>query len=89
VSSRPVLIPGQSGDAVYVRSIAAHLDAKGQGVATLLLTRVEAYATTHRLRRLNLTATPFLDAAIRLYERAGVRQSDEGLRDLLGRHYSQ
>jgi GNAT superfamily N-acetyltransferase len=72
------------GNAVYVRSMAVRPDARGQGVATLLLAAVEAYAAAHRLRRLDLTTTPFLDAAIRLYERAGFRHSDEGPRDLFG-----
>ena len=44
----------------------------------------EAFAASHGHDRLVLSTTPFLDSAIRLYERAGFRRSAAGPRDLAG-----
>jgi putative acetyltransferase len=72
------------GDALYVRGMAVSPSDRGRGVASCLLATIEAYALAHQLRRLDLSTTPFLGAAIRLYQRAGFRFSHEGPRDLAG-----
>ena len=64
------------GDETYVRSMAVMPSARGRGVATRLLETVEQFAVDRGASRLALTTTPFLTAAIQLYERVGfVRQS--------------
>lgn len=72
------------GDALYVRSMAVHPSARGRGMAVRLLAEAERFAAAHALRRLRLSTTPFLSAAIRLYERAGFVRTDEGPHDLFG-----
>lgn len=73
-----------AGDGLYVRSMAVHPVARGKGVGTHLLAAAEGFATAHHYRRLVLSTTPFLAAAIRLYEQAGFRRTDEGPHDLFG-----
>jgi peroxiredoxin/predicted GNAT family acetyltransferase len=70
--------------ALRIRSMAVRPEARGQGVATLLLAAVQAYAAEAGMRRLELSTTPFLQAAIRLYEAAGFRSSSQGPGDLSG-----
>src|SRR5262245_54924110 len=72
------------GDALYVRGMAVLPSARGKGVARLLLEQIEQAAAAGGHTRLLLSTTPFLTAAIRLYERAGFRFCDEGPRDLFG-----
>lgn len=72
------------GEDLYVRSMAVLPAARGQGVARRLLREVEHFACAHRHKRLSLSTTPFLTHAIRLYERAGFRQSAEGPHELFG-----
>jgi putative acetyltransferase len=72
------------GDALYVRSMAVSPNARGRGVASRLLATIEAFALAHGFRRLELSTTPFLRAAITLYERAGFRFGGDGPRDLSG-----
>jgi len=62
------------GGEVYIRSMAVLPAARGRRVAMELLAVVHAYAGTVGARRLTLNTTPFLSAAIRLYERAGFRR---------------
>ena len=62
------------GDEVYIRSMAILPAQRGQGTASQLLTIVHAYAVSCGARRLVLSTTPFLSAAIRLYERTGFRR---------------
>jgi len=45
--------------------------ARGQGIASDLLTAVEAHAVQHGIHLIQLETGPLQDAAIRLYERAG------------------
>jgi len=75
-------VPKSAG--FYIRSMAVHPDARGQGIARQLLQEIENFAAHHRHRRLFLSTTPFLKDAIRLYERFGFQQSDEGPHDLFG-----
>lgn len=68
---------------LYVRSMAVRPAARGQGVGVRLLHAVETFAQAHGYRRLVLSTTPFLTAALRLYEREGFRRTGESL-DLFG-----
>ena len=69
---------------LYVRGMAVRPAARGQRIGELLLAQVEKFATTERFQRLFLSTTPFLDRAIRLYERLGFRRIDEGPQELHG-----
>jgi GNAT superfamily N-acetyltransferase len=71
-------------EGVYVRSMAVLPDAQGRGVGARLLRAVEGYARSAGAERLYLSTTPFLDAAIALYERAGFRRTDDPPHDLFG-----
>jgi putative acetyltransferase len=75
-------VPKHEG--LYIRSMAVLPRARGQGIAEQLLRVIESFALAEQHRRLFLSTTPFLASAIRLYERFGFRQSDEGPHDLFG-----
>ena len=68
-----VLRPGE----LYIRSMAVHPAARGQGLGARLLKAVEEFAALQGYRRLVPTTTPFLRPAIRLYEQAGFRFTGE------------
>ena len=70
------------GQSVYMRGMAVLPDARGLGIGARLLEQVERWATDHGGVRIFLSTTPFLNAAIRLYEKFGFRRTDEGPRDL-------
>jgi GNAT superfamily N-acetyltransferase len=72
------------GEGLYVRSMAVHPAARGQHLGELLLRQVEDYATAQGHTRMYLSTTPFLSAAIRLYENWGFRRINEGPQDLFG-----
>jgi ribosomal protein S18 acetylase RimI-like enzyme len=65
------------GRDLYIRSMAVHPTARGQGIASRLLLAIEDFAMAEGYGRLVLTTTPFLAAAIALYERAGFRLTGE------------
>ncbi len=69
---------------LYVRSMAVAPSARGHGIARLLLDRAEQFAQENGCERMYLSTTPFLAAAIKLYERNGFRRSPEGATDLFG-----
>ena len=69
------VVPGPGE--LYIRSMAVHPAARGQGIGARLLRAVEEFATPRGYQRLVLTTTPFLTAAIRLYEQAGFRFTGE------------
>ena len=71
------------GGEVYIRSMAVLPAARSRRVAADLLAVVHAYARTVGARWLTLNTTPFLSAAIRLYERDGFRRV-AGTLDLCG-----
>jgi len=73
----------EKGEEIYIRSMAVLPTARGRGIAAQLLTVVHAFAISQGARVLSLSTTPFLTAAIRLYERSGFQASPEPL-DLLG-----
>ena len=71
------------GTELYIRSMAVIPSARSRGVGARLLAVVEAFAVANGHRRLVLNTTPFLMAALQLYERRGFRRTGE-LPDLFG-----
>jgi ribosomal protein S18 acetylase RimI-like enzyme len=65
------------GTELYIRSMAVRPGARGSGIGARLLNTVEAFAAAHRYRRLLLNTSPFLLAAVELYERHGFRYTGE------------
>jgi GNAT superfamily N-acetyltransferase len=59
------------GSALQIRSMAVHPSMRGRGIGKLLLARVEDFACGNGYKRLLLNTTPFMNSAIRLYERFG------------------
>lgn len=72
------------GAALSVRGMAVLPSVRGKGVGEALLKAVEAFAMEHGHTTLLLTTTPFLDSAIRLYERLGFSRTAGGETDLFG-----
>jgi len=71
-------------DSVYIRGMAVLPNARGFGAGTRLLQQIEVWAGIEGHTRIFLSTTPFLTAAIRLYERFGFRRTDESIYDLFG-----
>lgn len=69
---------------LYVRSMGVRPEARGRALGTLLLEHVERFARQQGFRRLNLSATPFLRTAIRMYEAFGFRRTSSLLDTLHG-----
>ena len=67
---------------MYIRSTAVLPSARGNRIARMLLEEVESFALSRRTERLFLSTTPFLHAAIRLYEDFGFRRTSEPPHDL-------
>jgi N-acetylglutamate synthase-like GNAT family acetyltransferase len=74
----------RQGESVYVRGMAVLPSARGYGVGTRLIEQVETCAVEENVVRIFLSTTPFLDSAIRLYESAGFRRTDQGPHNLFG-----
>lgn len=72
------------GESIYIRGMAVLPEARGSGSGGALLRNVEDWARSQECRRLFLTTTPFLAAAIRLYERSGFRRIEEDPPNLFG-----
>ena len=70
---------------LYVRGMGVLPAARGSRVAAALLSQVESWAVEQGCARVFLDTTPFLGAAIRLYETAGFRRIPGSLHDLLVR----
>lgn len=70
------------GGACYIRGMAVSPESRARGVGWKLLETVEAFAAAQGMHRLLLSTTPFLDRAIRLYERFGFERGPED--DLFG-----
>lgn len=68
----------------YIRSMAVLPAARGLGLGLRLLGELEAFAAQNGYERLFLSTTPFLHAAIGLYERIGFQRSEKGPHDLYG-----
>jgi GNAT superfamily N-acetyltransferase len=69
---------------LYIRGLAVLPAARGQNVGAMLLETLENYALAEGCNRLMLRTTPYLSAAIRLYERFGFRFIADGPNDLFG-----
>jgi aspartate N-acetyltransferase len=67
---------------LHIRSMAVLPAARGQGVASALMRRIENYALTNGYASLDLCTTPFLSDAIRLYVQFGF--ANTGVSDLAG-----
>ena len=71
-------------DSLYIRGMAVRPEARRLKVGALLLDQAERFAVEQGCRRLLLSTTPFLDAAIRLYEKSGFRRVQDSGHDLFG-----
>ena len=71
-------------DSLYIRGMAVVIEARGNRIGELLLEQIQAYAANEGCNRLFLSTTPFLDRAIRLYEKFGFTRIDAGPYDLFG-----
>lgn len=71
-------------DGLYIRGMAVVPSARDHRVGENLLNAVQRFAAESGCRRLFLSTTPFLTAAIRLYERFGFERSEDGPHDLFG-----
>jgi ribosomal protein S18 acetylase RimI-like enzyme len=69
---------------VYLRSMAVLPSTRGVGAGRLLLRTVEEFAIASQASRMFLSTTPFLAAAIRLYESAGFVRTGEPPDELQG-----
>ena len=69
-------------ESLYIRSMAVLPEARAHRLGERLLSEIEQYALAHGFRRLTLSTTPFLDRAIRLYEKYGFTRC--GSDDLFG-----
>ncbi len=72
------------GDDLYIRGMAVLPRARGLGVGAHLLKTIEEFALAQGHQRLTLSTTPFLSAAIRLYESYGFQRTADGPHDLHG-----
>ncbi len=72
------------GRSIYIRGMAVIPSARGSGAGAALLREVENWASAQGRNRMFLSTTPFLNSAIRLYERFGFRRTNDGLHDLAG-----
>lgn len=68
----------------YMRGMAIVPAARGQRIGERLLEHVEQFAREQHAERLYLNTTPFLERAIRLYERYGFQRIEEGPLTLFG-----
>ena len=73
-----------NGDSAYIRGMAVVPPARGLGVGVRLLEVVEHWAAEQGCSRIFLRTTPFLHAAIRLYEKQGFRRMPEEPQNLFG-----
>jgi GNAT superfamily N-acetyltransferase len=71
-------------ESVHMRGMAVLPSGRGLRVGARLLQQVEHWAYETGCGRVFLSTTPFLSAAIRLYEGFGFRRTQEGLRDWFG-----
>ena len=72
------------GEALYVRSMAIVPHARGQGLGKMLLQQVEHLARAEGHHRLFISTTPFLRAAVQLYEQLGFQRTGAGPHALHG-----
>ena len=75
-------VPKHEG--LYIRSMAVLPTERGKGVGRRLLETVEHFAREQGFGRLFLSTTPFLLAAIRLYENFGFQRAEDVRGGLFG-----
>lgn len=73
-----------STEGLHLRSLAVHPAARGHGVGRALLAAAERFGRNRGHSRVFLRTTPFLNAAIALYSRAGFTLHQGAERDLHG-----
>jgi len=73
-----------NGEPVYMRGMAVVPAARGLGIGPQLLQTVENWACEQGAARLFLSTTPFLHAAIHLYEKCGFQRVKSTPYDLFG-----
>lgn len=71
-------------NSAYMRGMAVVPSARGSKVGIRLLAQVEQWALNERCHRIFLRTTPFLSAAIALYENSGFRRNPDPPTDLFG-----
>jgi GNAT superfamily N-acetyltransferase len=71
-------------ESLYVRGMAVVPYARRLKVAAMLLDQAECFAAERHCTRIFLSTTPFLNAAIRFYERSGYQRVQGGSHDLFG-----
>jgi N-acetylglutamate synthase-like GNAT family acetyltransferase len=69
---------------VYIRGMAVLPSARGKHIGETMLNAVHAFAVEGKCWRLFLSTTPFLSAAVCLYQRFGFERTAEGPHDLFG-----
>lgn len=74
----------RKSNSLYVRGMAVQPKARGHQIGKRLLNKIEEHAAEEGIKRLFLSTTPFLHRAIRLYEHAGFRRTEEGPHELFG-----
>jgi len=72
------------GHACYMRGMAILQEARGHALGRRMLAEVEQFARASGSQLLKLSTTPFLHAAIRLYERWGFERQPGSDYDFLG-----
>ncbi len=72
------------GEELYIRGMAVLPGSRGLQLGDLLLQEIERFASANGFQRLVLSTTPFLNRAIRLYERLGFQRAAEGPDHLFG-----
>jgi len=72
------------GQAAHLRGMAVLPSARGSGTGASLLLHAETWVNEKGCTRMFLSTTPFLDSAIRLYERHGFRRGEQGPHELFG-----
>jgi ribosomal protein S18 acetylase RimI-like enzyme len=71
-------------ESLYIRGMAVLPAARGAGVGQRLMSEIELYAASAGCQRLFLSTTPFLNSAIRLYEKLGFRRCATEAQALFG-----
>jgi GNAT superfamily N-acetyltransferase len=72
------------GASVYIRGMGVLPAGRGSGTGSQLLQHAETWAISQGIYTLFLSTTPFLHAAIHLYENSGFRRTERGPHDLFG-----
>ncbi|MDT0157153.1 GNAT family N-acetyltransferase [Microbacterium sp. ARD32] len=74
-----VTFPLVTGWRGIVEDVVVDQEARGRGVARLLLEAITAEAVRRRLRTLDLTSRPSRESALRLYEAVGFQRRETNL----------